>query len=57
MIVVADTSPILLGVLSSATTLNLIDLPTTLDRLLHETNFRVSPILIQKLLDQHDNRF
>jgi predicted nucleic acid-binding protein len=44
----------LLGVLSDATTLNLIDLPTTLDRLFLEANFRASPTLIQSLLSKHD---
>jgi predicted nucleic acid-binding protein len=43
----------LLGVLSDATTLNLINLPMVLDRLFRETNFRASPTLIQALLRKH----
>jgi predicted nucleic acid-binding protein len=40
----------LLGILKDAETLGLLDLPETIDRLLTETNFRASPKLIKRLL-------
>jgi predicted nucleic acid-binding protein len=40
----------LLGILKDAATLELLDLPEVLDRLLTETNFRASPKLIKNLL-------
>jgi predicted nucleic acid-binding protein len=43
----------LLGILKDAETLGLIDLPKIIDRLLTETNFRVSPKLIKHLLQNN----
>jgi hypothetical protein len=42
----------LLGVLGEAARRNWIEFPEVLDRLLQETNFRVSPQLVQELLKQ-----
>jgi predicted nucleic acid-binding protein len=44
----------LLGVPDEAAALNLIDLPIVLSQLLHETNFRASPRLVQSLLNKHN---
>jgi predicted nucleic acid-binding protein len=44
----------LLGILKDAETLGLIDLPKMLERLVTETNFRASPKLIKRLL-QNDH--
>jgi predicted nucleic acid-binding protein len=43
----------LLGILKDAETLGLLDLPETIDRLLTETNFRASPKLIKRLLQNN----
>jgi predicted nucleic acid-binding protein len=43
----------LLGILDEAATLKRIDLSSILVRLLNETNFRVSPVLVQSLLSKH----
>jgi predicted nucleic acid-binding protein len=43
----------LLGILDEAATLKRIDLSSTLLRLLSETNFRVSPVLVRSLLSKH----
>lgn len=45
----------MLGILGEAAKRNWINLSETLERLLQETNFRVSPKLIQALLDQLSN--
>lgn len=42
----------MLGILGEAAKRNWIDFPSTLDRLLQETNFRASPQLIRDLLEQ-----
>jgi predicted nucleic acid-binding protein len=47
----------LLGILKDGATLELLDLPEVLDRLLTETNFRASPKLIKNLLETKISRF
>lgn len=44
----------LLGILDEAATLKQIDLLTTVNRLMNETNFRAAPSLIQALLSKHN---